>query len=525
MRRLPPLQIPLDVAGLYLTVIGLYTTIQAFWLPICIYDEGILLSHTNALVHGSVPYRDFYTQYPPGIYLTIAALWKLFGVSIASERILGIVFRLGTAILAGRLAVRAAGRGFLWLPVGVTLVWLSTIGVYALAWFGALFGALLAIHECHSGPWSRARCLLRGGLVGLVGCFRHDLFIYFALTLGSAGAICAWRRGVAYRQMLALAGWMALGAAIPLAITYAPTLARAPLPQVLDDLYFDQTRFVVPARRLPFPELSSVFRGQLLPATILLSLAGPFLAAAFFVWRRRLDVVLLGALAVAVLPQMLVRSDVGHALFVVTPSIALFCTLFYEMGARATRLPLKIPAIGFAALVFLQCNGRLVFARGPLQPPVPDDQRSDDPRTRGIPVYPFPERREMLERVAATTRSGEAVFFGNASHRRLAINQVDLYFLADRPSATRWLQFDPGIVTRLDVQRAMIADLEAHRTRLLVLSNRWDSSEEPNQSSQLGSALLDDYIRERYELAWTIGCYRGFTAREEVASRRSVSAH
>ena len=43
------------------------------------------------------------------------------------------------------------------------------------------------------------------------------------------------------------------------------------------------------------------------------------------------------------------------------------------------------------------------------------------------------------------------VFIGNVQHRSLSVNEIHLYFLVDRPAGTRYLQFDPNIVTREDI--------------------------------------------------------------------------
>ena len=67
MRRLPPLQIPLTSPGYISPSSGSTRRSRPSGSrSASIYDEGILLSHTNALVHGSVPYRDFILNIRPG---------------------------------------------------------------------------------------------------------------------------------------------------------------------------------------------------------------------------------------------------------------------------------------------------------------------------------------------------------------------------------------------------------------------------------------------------------------------------
>ena len=99
---------------------------------------------------------------------------------------------------------------------------------------------------------------------------------------------------------------------------------------------------------------------------------------------------------------------------------------------------------------------------------------------------------------------------GCTDHRRLIFSDVDLYFLADRAGATRIMQFDPGTVTRADVQTEMVAQLEAKRPPVAVLAEDcwWP---EPNRSLEIGATVLDDYLHRRYTLALSAGPYRVLT--------------
>jgi hypothetical protein len=61
---------------------------------------------------GAAPYRDFSSNYPPGVFVLLAAVWKVIGVHAVVERWLALSFHLGIALLAGHLAGRIAGRRF-----------------------------------------------------------------------------------------------------------------------------------------------------------------------------------------------------------------------------------------------------------------------------------------------------------------------------------------------------------------------------------------------------------------------------
>jgi hypothetical protein len=77
------------------------------------------------------------------------------------------------------------------------------------------------------------------------------------------------------------------------------------------------------------------------------------------------------------------------------------------------------------------------------------------------------------------------------------------------------LQFDPGIVTRAEVQREMVQALEATHTRMVIESTTLDRRTEAfNASSRPGATIFDDYLRERFAPFQTIGGYRVLWRRE-----------
>jgi hypothetical protein len=77
------------------------------------------------------------------------------------------------------------------------------------------------------------------------------------------------------------------------------------------------------------------------------------------------------------------------------------------------------------------------------------------------------------------------------------INNLLLYFLAERRGATRYLQFDPNLVNRDDVQQEMIEEIERHHVRWVVRA-ALPQPFEPNESSREGSDRLDRYLLARF---------------------------
>jgi hypothetical protein len=108
--------------------------------------------------------------------------------------------------------------------------------------------------------------------------------------------------------------------------------------------------------------------------------------------------------------------------------------------------------------------------------------------------------------IESHTQPGEPIFVGTGRHDRIFVNNILIYFLADRPPATRWYQFEPGIQTSTPVQTEIIGELKTRNVRLLVLNADWDTISEPNASAvSSGVTLLDDYIRADFETVAQFG--------------------
>ena len=115
-------------------------------------------------------------------------------------------------------------------------------------------------------------------------------------------------------------------------------------------------------------------------------------------------------------------------------------------------------------------------------------------------------RIDAVRYVRARTQEGESIYVGLDRHDKIFINDILFYFLADRPPATKWYHFDPGLQTSMEIQNEMVAELESSQPRLVVLENEWSNVLEPNESAKSsGVTVLDDFIRRNYRLAQTFG--------------------
>jgi hypothetical protein len=255
-------------------------------------------------------------------------------------------------------------------------------------------------------------------------------------------------------------------------------------------------RYVLPARVLPFPSLfpESLFRSH--PASLCLVLAGPALAVGLMAAIReqplRWAAIAVGCVAVAVITQSVGRCDANHVAYGVAPALILATSLVDRLAARSALLAAMGAVLPAAWLVATTFDSLLSL-------PITDPSGENNPviKARPLPMPRSAARAEALSFIAEHAKPGEPIFVGNLTHASLVSNEVDLYYLADRPGAVRRLQFDPNVVTRASFQREMIAELEQTRPKVAVLSNCCREAE-ANRSGEAGALLLDRYLQSRY---------------------------
>src|SRR4051794_14863307 len=101
-------------------------------------EEGFMLVFPERVLHGAIPNVDFLHLYGPGSLWALATAFKLFGVSLWSERLFGYAQLL---LLVG--GVYALARPFgRWIAASgaciAAIIVIPPIGLTALAWVGGV---------------------------------------------------------------------------------------------------------------------------------------------------------------------------------------------------------------------------------------------------------------------------------------------------------------------------------------------------------------------------------------------------
>lgn len=131
----------------WLPVVAIFFAVKALlgrgWLPLGVYDEGVLFTDAYLLKRGLAVYRDFHFCYPPGVLQIVRAVLGLDLPAVWTVRLLAFVLRLATAVASATLVGRCRGRRFCVWTAATVLVMQEGLGLVLFAYPIALFLGLI----------------------------------------------------------------------------------------------------------------------------------------------------------------------------------------------------------------------------------------------------------------------------------------------------------------------------------------------------------------------------------------------
>lgn len=120
----------------------------------------------------------------------------------------------------------------------------------------------------------------------------------------------------------------------------------------------------------------------------------------------------------------------------------------------------------------------------------------------------IPDQEPVVEFLRKNTQPADYLFVGNAKHDKIFINDILLYFLAGRRVPSRYTELHPGLATTLEVQRAIVQELQEKDVRWVVTADLWDSTESNASAVSSGVTLLDNHIRGNCREVAVAGLYK-----------------
>jgi hypothetical protein len=283
---------PMTIAVLTTVVFVTIPLLPQLDAPLLTPDEGLLVTYPGQLLLGRWPNRDFFTVYGPGGLALLAGAFKVAGLSVVVERLVGLGYHI--AIAAGVMML-LRGRGALTAGVGgiISAFLLMGLGLPAYAWLGAMAGLIWSVGLLQGEP-SKRRVVLAGFIAALSIAWRPDIapaviVVNVVLTAKST----QWRPWL----IGALLGF------VPLVVHCAVAGA---------DLYRNIVSTRLPSSELPSP---------LSLSPVLMISVGVIVASVFALCWRALrapsrSTVATAGMALLLLPQGVQSIDSAHLLFV-----------------------------------------------------------------------------------------------------------------------------------------------------------------------------------------------------------------
>jgi hypothetical protein len=530
-------------------IVGLVVALPArgvFRAPGPPMEEGFMLVFPERLLAGDIPNKDFLHLYGPGSLWALAGAYKVFGMSLWTERVFGFLQLL--ALVAGITHIGYRWGRWTAVVAGATtaIVIVPPIGVTALAWTGgvalAIWAVIWAVRVLDPGHRGRQTLLVAGLIAGAALLVRPDLIIALGLALGPLFFLALDNEG---RKKLSL------GAAIGVSPFLLHMLFAGP-GNAVRGIILEPVFDLRPGRRLPLPPPVDHFASFLnrayalrdfpwpLPepsmtwqvAIFFWVLVGVTLSLVVMAWRAKKAgsihgwrLVALAGLALGLLPQALQRSDTAHLSWVSCVAFGLLPCFVAEMlrlrrvsrpeaeaptGWRARLAPAALAAPLALMLLFPAYTYR--WYADYVAQTFGQDRVVANIAHRGRDFYyGRPAVAEAAEQVLAdverVSEPGDTLIVGTGDLRKTPYSEAFFYFLLPQlEPGTHYIEMDPGVANAED---SRLAD-ELRAADIVILSTVYDDWDEPNTSRDFGSDEPNQVIDEEFCLVDSYGSNNGF---------------
>ncbi len=469
------------------------------------FDEGLSVYGATRLLNGDVPYKDFWSLYAPGEFYLLAGIFRLFGTSIAVERIATVIIEALLALFIYLLAkkfIPVKPALAVWL---LALSWLRVDMPYSCPMTTALLfciAACLAITNFISKQ-KLSWLVVSGILTGITALFRQDIGFYLAIAASLTIFISMSSR---IKEGIGATVIYYLGIVIIIGPMILFFLSKSAFSDLISSTIAFPIKVYPRFRYLPFPSFGTNAIIFYLPILIF------FITIVYIAFQKknntagrekRLFALFCLFLGIGFLNYSSVRSDIRHLLPTMIPAIILFGLL---VSTATDRLRAKHKG-RFMLIVNLTALILLAIAVGPkakllllhIKQPGPE---LDLDRARGC--YDQTEftqaQRAAIKYISERTGPDERIFVGNLRHDRIVTNDIMFYFLSERDSATMYHELHPGLATTREIQEKIIDDIKRHDTRYVVLWAEDEKTVEQNESNKpSGVSALDNFIQENFK--------------------------
>jgi len=486
-------------------------------------EEGFMLVFPERLLAGDIPNRDYLHLYGPGSIWTIAGFFKVFGVSLWTERVVGMLQLVG--LISAMTAIGYRWGRYVAALCGVItgIIIIPPIGVTALAWVGgiafALWSVAVATRALDPGQRRERSLMIAGLLAGAALLFRPDLVICLGLALGVLFIGALDGRGRAK---------LATGTAIGVS-PYLVHMALAGPGNAIRGMVIEPVFELRAGRRLPFPPPHDEYTSFLNRAFAFRRFPWPFpapdqplqiflffcslfavtvLLVAIAVWAKRSGsehgwrLLALGAFALGLLPQAVQRADTAHLSWVSCVAFGLVPAFLAEVVRLRGARPLVARTVVLAPLALMLVFPHFTYRwyADYVGQSVGYDREFYSVDHAGRSFYYGRQdvgvaAERMFADIDELTEPGDRLIVGPGDLSVTPYSESYLYFmLPDLVPGTHFIEMDPGVANAEDSGLAG----EVRRADVVILSTMYDNWFEPNTSMEPGSDEPNQVLDELF---------------------------
>lgn len=456
-------------------------------------DEGIYLDGGLRLLHGQIPYRDFFSLTGPGTFVLEAASLRIFGTTLAAGRMPVV---LDIAVLTACL---------FWLVSRLSSQVSAVLASFTFLAFVTLGDtAVVANHRWDSGAWAMLAVTLIFAVSERAVSERAPLEKSKLMTFaaGVAIGIAAWCTPpvalavvalgvclVAYRATRGLSIAYLGGVALALSAGLIWIISKGALPAMLDSLLWSASNYSG-ANRVWYGSVTGGYANLLhgssgFDTAMTIGLLGfltfpatlPFLSA-IWLWKRpSMSVVLLLATGFALILSTYPRWDLNHLTWISAPFYALAAALIARTSFKKPVAVIVLIAAGACLMVGIQQRLR------------------ESTRITSVgSVHGKQADLDVLTMIQSRVKPSDTLFV--FPYRPL------LYFVTGAHNPTRYSFLQPGMFSDNDEVEAL-SELRAHPPRWVFYTHVppeaylriWPGSD----PRRLQMAGIEDFLKENYE--------------------------
>ena len=472
-------------------------------------DEGFYAAVGQLILDGDLPYRDAFDNKPPLVFGWYALSFLIFGEHIWAPRLVAAVLLSVTTLLIyvqGRLLF-SRGEALLAACAFALSVGLARLGTNANTEYFMLLPLVAGLvtftlgHQTGRLPWFLLSGVLNGIAIMTKEVSAFNLAFLILWTLYPA-----WRRGALDRHRFASVALVLGGASLAVALTIAPFLVQGAFADFWDAAVVYTLQYA--GDRSALERISALVFTGLFPFVF----AGPWIALSIFGsiylirgGEDRWGWLLFGWSVAGVISIIFLGRIFAHYYVHLLPALGLMA----PMGMRFLRGSWQVAAVraGWLTLAVILIGGTIAI-NGQVY-------LHDSADERHLSKFPGDDRTYWEIESPALAR----YITDNTSPDDPIYNlgfQSELYFYADRRSATRYLLDRPFLADESHIENAL-EELRENTPTFVIDSARYEKL----WRNPYDRSAIDQLLADRYEYLGKMYYADIYRIKEETASDSS----